>query len=133
MKIKLGEIKTIIEGMQEIAEKNMPATFSYWITKTIPILINEFKTVEKSRNDLCLRHCNKDDEGKPITKKDDNNQDVYDIINMIDFNKELSELMNEEIEVKFTPITIDRLSNVDISPITLIKLNKFILDEPDAN
>ena len=133
MKIKLGELKNIIEGMQDIANKDMPATFSYWITKTIPVLIKEHQDVEKSRNDLCMKYCKKDDEGNPVTKKDEHENDVYDIENMDEFNEELVELMNVEIEIKFTPILIDRLENIDISPVTLIKLNKFILDEPDAN
>jgi len=129
MKIKLGEIQSILEGMTDIATKAMPATFSYWITKTLPILGKEFQTVEKSRNDLCMKYCKKDDASKPLLKKDEAGKDVYDIENLQDFNKELSELMNEEIEIKFTPILIDRLSNIDISPVTLMKLNKFIIEE----
>lgn len=129
MKIRLGEVRPILEGMQEIAGKNLPATFAYWIGKTIPIITKEFQEAEKARNTLCMKYCNKDDDGKPKVKKDEAGKEVYDIESLEEFNKELSELMNEEIEIKFTPILIDKLSHVDISPIALMKLNKFIIEE----
>jgi hypothetical protein len=132
MKIKHGEVRPILEGMQEISGKDLPAVFAHWIGKSIPILSKEFQDLEKDRNALCMKYCNKDDDGKPKLKKDDAGKEVYDIESLDDFNKELSELMNEEIEIKFTPILIDRLSHVDISPIALMKLNKFIIEEIPA-
>jgi hypothetical protein len=128
IKVQLGELKSIIEGLQVLAAKDLPIKQAYWIGKTIPKLMKEFRDVEEARNKLCLKHCKKDAEEKPITKEKNGNK-VYDMGDEDAFNKELEELWDMELDIEFTPIPIEKLEGVKIDTATMIKIDKFIVME----
>lgn len=132
MKVKLGDLKNIIDGLGILASKELPIKHSYWISKTIPVLAKEFQNAEANRYKLCIKHCKKDDNGSPITRMDGNNK-VYDMIDQEAFNIELADLWNLEIDIKFNPIPIEQLDGIKIDTVTLIKLDGFIITEEDKN
>lgn len=130
MKVKLGNLKSIIEGLTILSSKEIPIKNQYWINKTLTKLIKEFKEVETSRHKLCMKHCQKDEKGEPVTKED-NGQKVYVMANQEAFNNELFEIWNEEIDIKFTPIPLEQLEGVKVDMPTIMKLDGFIIDEPE--
>ena len=125
MKIKLGALKTIIEGLEVLATKELPVKNAYWIGKTISKLGSEFRDCEAARNKLCLKHCAKDDKGNPVLEGEDETK-KFNIPNMDAFTAELAELWNMEIEVEFKPIPVEHLEGVKIDSITMMKLDGFI-------
>jgi hypothetical protein len=129
MKIKLGEIKSSIDGFQVLASKELNIKDAYWIGKTIQKLMSEHKIFEDTRIKLCSKHSKKDDTGKVVPALDENKNQVFDLIDPVAFQQEFNELCETEIEINFTPIPIDRLDGVKIDPMTMIKLNKFITEE----
>lgn len=130
MKVKLGNLRGIIEGLQVLAAKELPIKHAYWIGKTIPILMKEFQDAESNRYKLCIKHCKKDKDGIPVTRIDSQGK-VYDMIDPEEFQAELNELWNLEIDVKFTPISIEQLDGVRVDAATLLKLDGLVVTESE--
>ncbi len=125
MKVKLGNLKNIIDGLSVLAAKELPIKHAYWIGKTLSKLIKEFQDAESSRYKLCMKHCKKDDFGLPVTKMDGQNK-VYDMVDPDAFNSELNDLFDLEIDVKFTPIPIEQLEGIKIDTAAMLKLDGLI-------
>lgn len=128
MKIKLGNLKNIIEGLTFLASQKLPIKHTYWIGKTLILLTKEFQEVEACRYRLCLEHCKKDGHGNPVTKEENGNK-VYEMLDSQAFQKELNDLWNQEFYVKFNPIPIEDLDGVKIDVLTMLKLEDFIVEE----
>ena len=132
MKIRLGEMKEVLEGFGVLASKDLPVKRAYWVGKTLKKLVSEFKDAEETRQKLCLKHCRMGDDGKPVMKKDPEvpKGSKFDIPDMETFQKELGELWDVEIEIEFDPLlTVDALEGIQIDGLTLMKLERFI--KPD--
>lgn len=127
MKVKIGELRTLLEGLTVLSEKDLPAKRAYWIGKTINKLSSEYKTAEETRQKLCEQHCKKDEKGEFVTKSDENGNQIYSFIDQDKFNKDIIELWEVEIEIEFKPIPIDDLGDIKIDPMSMLKIDKFIV------
>lgn len=128
MRVKLGNLKSVIEGLSVLASKELPIKNQYWIGKTLSKLTKEFQAVEAGRYKLCMKYCKKDEKGEPITKIENENK-VYDMVDPVAFQNELYELWNVEIDVKFTPIPIEQLEGIKVDRETIINLGDFIIGD----
>ena len=131
MKVKLGNLKSIIEGLTVLASQQLPIKNQYWIGKTLAKLTKEYQEVETNRYKLCMKHSQKDEKCEPITKEE-NGQKVYVMSDQEAFNNELFELWNEEIDIKFTPIPLEQLEGVKVDMPTIMKLGGFIIGEEET-
>lgn len=131
MKIKVNEIRSIGEGLNEILEKELPVKPAYWLARFANKLDSEIKAFERVRMNLVTQHAKKDENGKLLFIKNDKgeNTNQYDITDMVAFNKEFAELAEEELEVNFKPIKLEQLGDIKLKPMTLAKLEKIIIEE----
>lgn len=130
MKVKLGNLKSIIEGLSVLASERLPIKHAYWIGKVLSKLTKEFQEAEKSRYALCVKHCKKDAQGNPVTRIENENK-VYDMVDPDAFVQELNELWGLEIDVKFLPIPLEQLEGIKIDTATILKLDGFIVMEEE--
>jgi len=72
-------------------------------------LLQAHKTYDEKRLSLCEQMCDKDDQGKPVTK--DKNYVFSDTIKP-EFDTKLTDLMNEEIEIPLRFGDAHRLKNM---------------------
>lgn len=130
MKIKVGELKIIGEGLEEILTKEIPIKPAYWLARFLNKLQSEFGAFEKARMHLIDKHVKLDENNKPLFKKDKEGKDTnrYDIADMDAFQKEFDQLAEEEIEIDFKPIKLADLGDIKIKPINLSKLGKVICE-----
>lgn len=128
MKIKVGELKVIGEGLSEILGKELPVKPSYWLARIATKLDSELRAFEKARVNLVIKYARKDEKGNPIVKKDKDGKPTrdYDVPDMDAFNKEYDELAEQEIEININPIKLDALGDINLKPIILAKLEKII-------
>lgn len=128
MKIKVNEIGNIVEGLNEILQKEIPVKPAYWLARFVNKLDNEIKAFERVRMNLVTQHARKDEDGKLLFVKNDKgeNTNQYDIADMVAFQKEFAELAEEELEIDFKPIKLEQLGDIKLKPMTLAKLEKII-------
>jgi hypothetical protein len=90
----------------------------YWLTELGERLSAERKAVETLRDDIIQKHGEDDGKGGIqigmfIEQKDENDVVISREVNpkYIDFQKEYNELLSEEKEIEYTPLTIEDLEN----------------------
>lgn len=110
MKVKLGNLRVITENLCLQREKRFPVKVAYAIVKNIEILKKEFETFERMRIEVCEKYSAKDDNGKPIVK-----DRTYDIPGnkKQDFDAELRELADEEIDIDIRMVSISEFEKCD--------------------
>lgn len=124
IEVQLKDIVGSMHTFQRIAKIQMNAVDAYHITKLIQKLDDEYSTFEKIKKQLIDKYCEKDDNGNP---KLDKNKDIIIKDGYFDIAKqELEDLMNTNISIEAEPINLDSLKQVNLSPIDMQFLIKFI-------
>ena len=126
MKLLLGEIRPMMEALNVVMDKEIPAKTAYWLSKALKELGSEFEAMEKARQTLVNKYAKKDDEDQLIVE---DNQYVME--DMAAFNAEFIELAEQEIEIKYKPISVDQLGDIQIKGTDLFKLGKLIKDDEE--
>ena len=121
IKIQLLELQSITGGLNDISSKVIPVKASYWIGKLIKKLEKEIKDFEEARMKLVDQYGMKDKDGQLIIEK---NQ--YVIEDKASFDKEFNELQSTEIEIDFPPIALSSFKDAEVTPGSMLVLDKFI-------
>lgn len=121
--MKLSKVINSIEGLNQLAKTKLPVSLGFRISTAInnlnPLIENYYKT----RNELLKKH------GKEVIEKD-KPTGRYDIPKekVDEFNKELEELNDTEIDVKLPEIKLSELGNIEIEPSALVNLDWLIVE-----
>lgn len=129
IKVQLGELRNITEGLNEIGEVKLPIKTAYWIGRIAKKVHSEMETFEKIRLELIKKHALTDTDGQPVIE--DGQYQFGD--NRGEFEKEFMELATEEIEINVNPLKLDQFGGAEVEPTTLLRLDKFIIDEEGGN
>ena len=116
----------MMEALNVVMDKEIPAKTAYWLSKALKELGSEFEAMEKARQTLVNKYAKKDDEDQLIVE---DNQYVME--DMAAFNAEFIELAEQEIEIKYKPISVDQLGDIQIKGTDLFKLGKLIKDDEE--
>ena len=121
MKVKLIQVVNSSEAFSKIAQQPMKAAVSFKVAKNIKKLSDELSVFEQSRGDLIRKFGKEDKEGnvaiEPNTK------------GMAEFQKELSDLLNVEVDLNgFKKIKLSQLSKCELSPQEMASL-EFAIQE----
>lgn len=134
MKVLTGELRTIQQGLGEIAMvDNIPIKPSYWLARLYDKTNSELRALESGRMNLLKKYSVLDNEGNPKLKvdKDGNSLGEYDLTaeNKIKFEKDYAELMKIEVDLTYNTIKIKALGTLaKVKPIVLFKLKKIIVE-----
>lgn len=120
--VKLGELREIIEGLNEVMSKELPIKPAYWLGKLAKKVQAEVHDFEESRLRLVQKYALRGEDGQPIVGADNK----YRFADTDAFNAEFSELTETETTIDFSPIPINAFGDVKLSPIAMIGLDKFI-------
>ncbi len=134
MKLKLGELRSIIETLPVVLKKDLPGgKTSYWLARAAVDINKEFQVFEDTRKKMIegkygkkYTKDKKDGKGKVIEKKGelimkvkkdaDGNEakdergnvlSTYVLTDQVAFNKEYMELAEVEVSIKYEPRPID--------------------------
>lgn len=109
MKITNRRIVMDSNFLGNLTQKKLPIKVSYAIAKNISKIENELNIYNKERQKLIDKYCKKDKDGKNIVDKDNklSIEDAY----LDDWNKDLNELLNIEIEIDIHKFNINDLLN----------------------
>ena len=125
IKVSFSEIESIISSLKVLASKELPYKISYAFKKLMKQLYSEYEIYQEERNQIIDKYAERDEQGN--IKQNGN------IINLKSNCVELAqsklrELNSVEFEVDFSPISIESLGEITISPKDLFNLDKFIID-----
>jgi len=130
MKLQCGELRPILEGLNVILEKEFDdVKAAYWLGRAQAQIQTEFAPFEQARIKLVEKHAAKDGEGN-LPKLEAG--EAYDMEDMEAFITEYSDLANQEVEIKYNPIAIDRLAGMkDVKGSDIAKLGRLVKDDDD--
>lgn len=126
IKIQLGELKEMLQALDELAVAKLPVKTAYWVQKFGKKLVKEYSSFEEQRKKIIDEHGKRDEKGNLIIE---NGQYVMDDAEA--FAKEYNELASITIELDFNPITIEQLGNTVVTPSALARLEKYIISDDD--
>lgn len=125
-KIKLGELKNIVDSFNILLDKELPIKTSYRLSKLIKPIFVEYQTFEESRIKIITKYGEKDKNNELIMSE--NGSVNIDKNKIIEFNKELAELCDLEIEISFDKFKLSDFSDINIAPKILVVLQIFFED-----
>lgn len=114
MKFQLGEIRNMKDPMIVLLGKDLPIKAAWSLTKLIKTFDKELGEIEEFRVNLIKKLGVADEEGNVQVPNEKMNE----------FIDQFNELLMTEIEVDFTPISIDSLGDIQVSAKDLMALGK---------
>jgi len=119
--VKLREVRDIAEGLNDLLRASLPVKASYWIGKLAKKIRPKIQSLDQARIDLCKKYAQVDEKGDFVVK--DHN---YVLKEPETFTKELEGLLETGFEIDFNPIPLSLFGNSNVTPASLIALEKFI-------
>ena len=122
MKFTLAEIRWMQRGLATITQMSLPIRTSYRVSKLLTSCNQEMVNVEKAREELVKRFSVKNPDKPGELQVTPENEEK--------FREEFAQLLQEEVEIDFTPIDIsDFGEDIKITPMELASLSKIIKDD----
>ncbi len=133
MKLKLGELRGIIETLPEVLRKDLPGgKTSYWLARAAVDINKEFQVFEDTRRKMIegkygkkytkdkkvdgkivekkgelIMEVRKDDDGNEVKDKQGNVISTYVLTDQVAFDKDYMEVAEQEVDIKYEPRKID--------------------------
>jgi len=115
MKVKVVDILNANEGLKKIASLPINIKVSYQLMRLGNKISDELKVFDDKRKEL-LNKYGEINEGNWKVKEE----------NMTDFTKDINDILEEDVDIEFEPISLDNLGDVKISLADLNLLKAFI-------
>jgi len=116
MKITLRELIQIDSALGRVLEAPLPIKTAFKFRKIVKLLRTDVQVLEETRKMLIERYSVAEESGRRRLIEDTREE----------FEKEYQELMDQEIEFDFEPVSINELSSVSLSAKEAFDLERFI-------
>ena len=124
IKLKISDLLNSTETLQKLAQKDFKAKVAWQIGRLLKTAETEIQGFNETRMNLIKKYGEKDETGELIT--DDKGNCKINPEGAIDFNTELNDLLNQEIEINANKISIEDLSESNFTPGEMAQLEAFI-------
>lgn len=118
MKATLQQIQDGFISLGKLASADLPVKTAYWLKRIAKAAEGEMKQLDEVRVQLVKKYGEEDAEGN-VKVKDEN---------LEPFANEFGELLKESIDLPGDPIALDRLGDVKLSALDLMRLDWLIID-----
>lgn len=115
MKVKLIDIYSSVGSLNKLIDEPLPAKISFKLMKLLNQLNQEVKLIEDQRTKLIKKFAG--EEG--TTVKDENKEQ---------FIKELTEILEEFVDISWEPVSIDALGDIKMSVAELSKVQYLFVE-----
>lgn len=126
MKLTNKKIATDSMILMGISRKELPVKVSYALAKNIAKIEKELEIYNSERQKLLDKYCVKDENGQ--NKIDENNQLKIQEVYLKDWEQDIKELQNIELEIDIHKFKIDELNGYNMAPSELIAIDYMIED-----
>ena len=121
------QLKDIIEGtevLKKLAGQPLRGKVAFQISKILKRLEDELTLFNNTRVEIIKKYSQTDENGELISDENGNVKLKEETIE--DFNKEITELLNMEIEIDANRIALEDIENVDFTPAEMTLLMPLI-------
>jgi hypothetical protein len=122
MKVQIGEIRDIVEGIDRLPE--IAVKPAYWLGRIRSYLLTETQKFEKTRLELIKKYSETDDKGNIIRDEKTGQPKNLD---KNTFQEKYLEVLNREIDIPFKTIKLEELKLEKVKPEILAKLEKIVV------
>lgn len=128
VKMKLGELQSVIVNLQAVKAKKLPVKVQYALAVNIKTLTEKYVAYNTQRTEILEKDCVKDADGHPVLKDRVTKNAVGEVVNtQQEYTygsdddreralKEVAELNSIEEELELHMITLEELELVDEEP-----------------
>lgn len=127
MKMKVQEMMDAYLCAVRLSQTELPFRASYWISRMIAKLMNEFEVAEKKRIELVKKH-------GVEKKKQQGDAEVSEgwavpPEKIEEFRKEFDAISQDEIDVEVKALNISVFDGAKLKPADLVALDKLLIED----
>ncbi|OXX84150.1 hypothetical protein AVM15_06075 [Paraclostridium benzoelyticum] len=124
--MELTNKKIVTDSMvlMGISRRELPVKVSYALAKNIAKIEKELEIYNSERQKLLDKYCVKDENGQ--NKIDENNQLKIQEEYLKDWNQDIKELQNIELEIDIHKFKLEELNGYNMTPSELIAIDYMI-------
>lgn len=123
IKVKLGDIVNSVDTFQAIMQQSFKGSLAFKIARLARELNKEMETFNEQRKKIIDDYCVKDENGEIKTLENGNVQIAPDRIQ--DFNTEITNVLETEVEINADKLPMDKIDDFEISPQQMLNIEKF--------
>lgn len=123
IKVKLGDIVDSVDTFQVIMQQSFKGSLAFKIARLARELNKEMETFNEQRKRIIDEYCVRDDNGEVKTFENGNIQIIPEKIE--EFNVEITNILNTEVEVNADKLPMDKIDDFDITPQQMLILESF--------
>ncbi len=127
--IKLGNVKPVMDIMNLMMGSKLPVSTAYNVSKLARKLLQELKHYDELRVRICEKYCDKDENGKPAKEKTEAGEVYKFTENKTEFDKEMSELFDQDVEFDVRPLPVYALDGAELTPLQVNFISPFLQEE----
>lgn len=124
IKLKLNELLNATDALQTLSKKSLQARPAFQVVRLLKAADKEIQEFNEIRVKVVNQYGDKDENGELITDENGNCHIAPEHIN--EFNKELNDLLNTEIEINANMLSLGDLEELEFTPSDLALLEPFI-------
>lgn len=124
IKLKLNELLNATDALQTLSKKSLQARPAFQVVRLLKAADKEIQEFNDVRVKVVNQYGDKDENGELITDENGNCHIAPEHIN--EFNKELNDLLNTEIEINANMLSLGDLEELEFTPSDLALLEPFI-------
>ena len=122
--VKISDLLNATEVLQELSKKQLKARLAFDVSRLLKAADTEVTQFNEARMKVINKFGEKDENGELSTDESGNCRIVP--ANIPDYNNELNELINAEVELNAKKIKMDALEDLDFTPSDMVVLEPFI-------
>lgn len=122
--VKFSDLINSTEVLQKLARTELRAKVAWQVSKLLKLAETEMQNFNETRLEVLKKYGEKDENGELIT--DENNNCKIVPSEIANFNNELNELLNTQIEINANKLDIDDLDDINFTPAEMNTLESFI-------
>ncbi|SFL38711.1 hypothetical protein SAMN04487943_101294 [Gracilibacillus orientalis] len=123
MQVTVKEVFNLNEGLNHIVNKELPVGVAFKLQRITRVVNEEYKTAQNMRSKLVTKYKEKDlDNGRVQLKEDE----------LEDFNRELEELLGQEVKINVEKIEISELGSIQATPKTLGLIHTILIESNEG-
>ncbi len=124
IKVKLNTLLDSLSILKELANKELKGRTAFQLGKLIKKVDEEYSLFNETREKLLNKYAAKDENGS--YKIGENNEYTFENNNYQLFMEEISSIINTEIEIEASPIKLEDIGELQLTPAQMVMLESFI-------
>lgn len=126
--LKISELLNSTETLQKLSQKDFKAKLAWQIARILKAAEAEIQSFNETRTSLIKKYGEKDETGELVVDEKGNCK-IGDT-DLQEFNAQLTDLLNSDVEINANKIDIAQLENLDFTPSDMAILEPFVnMDE----